>query len=212
MTTEFDRLAQPRYLGYCRRAQCWLMILAAVILAACNAQPTAVLVPTSPSSAVPTQTPQTSSPTSGPSQGSPLVGTWERVNSCKGFVQAFTTAGLIDLAPEWLVGAGYYASADQIDKNDMCKGATEVKHSHFFTASGGFGSYDQNGQQVDDGSYKLVDDHNIAFPSGITVQYSVVGDTVTFERVESNLCTVDCRENTAWALSAFYPGPFQRVK
>jgi hypothetical protein len=143
---------------------------------------------------------------------SPLVGTWQRVNSCASFVQAFKEAGLIDLAPEWLVGAGYFTSLDQIDNTDLCKGATEVVHSHFFTANGGFGSRDEMGRQVDDGSYRMVDDSTIAFPSSdVTVHFSIEGDTVMFKVVVPDPCVGSCRNNTAWALSAFYPGPFQRV-
>jgi hypothetical protein len=32
-------------------------------------------------------------------------------------------------------------------------------HSHSFTAGGRFGSRDWNGNQVDDGTYEIVDDH-----------------------------------------------------
>jgi hypothetical protein len=95
---------------------------------------------------------------------SPLVGTWQRVNSCASVVQAFKEAGFIDLAPEMLVGGGYFTSLDQIDNTDLCKGATEVVHSHFFTANGGFGSHDEKGRQVDDGSYQIVDNRTIIFP------------------------------------------------
>lgn len=143
---------------------------------------------------------------------SPLVGTWQRVNSCASFVQAFKEAGLIDLAPEWLVGGGYFTSLDQIDSTDLCKGATEVLHSHFFTASGGFGSYDEKGRQVDNGSYQIVDNRTITFPSSdVTVHFSIEGDTLMFEVVVPEPCVGSCPEANAWALSAFYPGPFQRV-
>ena len=142
---------------------------------------------------------------------SPLVGNWQRVNSCASFVQAFKEAGLIDLAPEWLVG-NYFTSLDQIDNTDLCKGATEVLHSHFFTANGGFGSHDEKGRQVDDGSYQIVDNRTITFPSSdVTVHFSIEGDTLMFEVVIPEPCVGSCREANAWALSAFYPGPFQRV-
>jgi hypothetical protein len=143
---------------------------------------------------------------------SPLVGEWQRVNSCASFVQAFKEVGLIDLAPEWLVGGGYFTSLDQIDNTDLCNGATEVVHSHFFTANDEFGSRDEMGRQVDDGSYQVVDDRTITFPSSdVTVHFSFEGDTVMFEVVVPDSCVGSCRNNTAWALSAFYPGPFQRV-
>jgi uncharacterized surface protein with fasciclin (FAS1) repeats len=142
----------------------------------------------------------------------PLVGTWQRTNSCKSFVQAFQDAGLIDLAPDWLAGGGYFSSPDKIDKTDMCKGANEVKHSHFFTAAGGFGSRDDTGVQVDDGHYTVVDDHTIAFDNKMKVQYRIDGDTAVFTVIPPSECTGDCRQDYAWANAAFYPGPFQRVR
>jgi hypothetical protein len=167
-----------------------MLVITALFVVACGATP-------SPATEVPV---------------SPLVGTWQRVNSCASFVQAFKEAGLIDLAPEWLVGGGYFTSLDQIDSTDLCKGATEVLHSHFFTVDGGFGSHDEKGRQVDDGSYQIVDERTITFPSSdVTVHFSIEGNTVMFEVVVPDPCVSSCRNNTAWALSAFYPGPFQRV-
>jgi hypothetical protein len=152
-----------------------LWIVIAMILAACAA-PTPAMAPLTEApiatQAIPTtaevaltNTPETFLTTSATEVPvSPLVGTWQRVNSCASFVQAFKEAGLIELAPEWLVGAGYFTSLDQIDNTDLCKGATEVRHSHFFTANGGFGSHDETGRQVDDGNYRMVDDRTIIFP------------------------------------------------
>jgi hypothetical protein len=182
-----------------------LITAIAIILTACAA-PTATEI-------APTNSPQSTSTTSATEVPvSPLVGAWQRVNSCASFVQAFKEAGLIDLAPEWLVGGGYFTSLDQIDSTDLCKGATEVLHSHFFTANGGFGSRDEKGRQVDDGSYQIVDDSTITFPSSdVTVHFSIEDDTLMFEVVVPDPCVGSCREVNAWALSAFYPGPFQRV-
>jgi len=191
-----------------------LVTAIAIILAACAA-PATEAVPTETEIA-PTNTPQPTPTTSATEVPvSPLVGEWQRVNSCASFVQAFKEAGLIDLAPEWLVG-NYFTSMEQIDDADICKGATEVLHSHFFTANGGFGSRDEKGRQVDDGSYQIVDDRTITFPQEdgglpITVHFSIEGDTLMFEVVVPDPCVGSCRNNTAWALSAFYPGPFQRV-
>ena len=193
----------------------------AIILAACGVpateQPIATLAPATEAvptatEIAPTNTPQPTPTTSATEVPvSPLVGEWQRVNSCASFVQAFKEGGLIDLAPEWLVG-NYFTSLDQIDNTDLCKGATEVVHSHFFTANGGFGSRDEMGRQVDDGSYRMVDDRTITFPSSdVTVHFSIEGDAVMFEVVVPDPCEGTCRDNTAWALSAFYPGAFQRM-
>jgi hypothetical protein len=46
------------------------------------------------------------------------------------------------------------------DPADPCANATPpIEHSHTFWENGSFNSYDQNGQQVDEGSYTIVDDH-----------------------------------------------------
>jgi hypothetical protein len=157
-----------------------------------------------------------SSPASEPA-ASPLVGEWRRVNSCEAFVRAFADAGLEDLAPEWLVGGGYFQRRRDIDDARPCRGATEVEHSHYFTEDGRFGSYDQNGEQVDHGDYTLLDDTTLTFPThakefggDITVRYRVQGDTLAFEVVAPDPCTGGCRMATAWAISAFYPGAFER--
>ena len=78
-----------------------LVIVMAITLAACG-----ISAPISP----PAQA--TKAPIATKVPVSPLVGEWQRVNSCASFVQAFKEAGLIDLAPEWLVGGGYFTSLD----------------------------------------------------------------------------------------------------
>jgi hypothetical protein len=40
-------------------------------------------------------------------------------------------------------------------KKNLCQGAKPQTHSHFFTANGAFGSVDQHGEQVDDGTYQV---------------------------------------------------------
>jgi hypothetical protein len=161
----------------------------------------------------------TSTPSSPPSEPalSRLVGEWRRVNSCEAFVRAFAEAGLEDLAPEWLVGGGYFQRRRDIDDARPCRGATEVEHSHFFTEDGRFGSYDQNGDEVDHGDYTILDDTTLTFPThakefsgDITVRYRVQEDTLDFEVVAPDPCTGGCRLSTAWAISAFYPGAFER--
>jgi hypothetical protein len=144
----------------------------------------------------------------------PLVGTWQRTNSCTAFVDALTHAGLQDQITEWLVGAGYFHSKSQIDPNAPCKGARNLKHSHFFTSKGKFGSRDQAGNQVDDGDYKIVAPGTLAFPSHvrdfgykIKVDYVIKGGKLRFDVVVPRPCPKKCHVATAWAISAFYPGP-----
>lgn len=57
---------------------------------------------------------------------------------------------------ENIAGNGFLpgvSSPDQIaDPKHPCQGAVPQMHSHFFTADGKFGSKDQQGDQVDDGT------------------------------------------------------------
>jgi hypothetical protein len=145
-----------------------------------------------------------------------LVGTWSRTNSCPALVTALNRAGLTAQVRSTLVGAGYFQRAAQVDPIHPCKGARNLKHSHFFTASGAFGSHDQNGQQVDDGNYKISAPHTLAFPSHtrdfgykITVRYTIIQGELNFAVVIPKPCAGRCRGATAWAISAFYRGhPF----
>jgi hypothetical protein len=100
------------------------------------------------------------------------------------------------------------SSADQIDDPDHpCKGAVPQVHSHFFTADGQFGSRDQQGDQVDDGTYKLVDDRTFVvskeFPD-VTFHYRISGDTIRFDPVVPS-CAPSCFESV-WSLMVAFPG------
>ena len=44
---------------------------------------------------------------------------------------------------------------DLAKKKNLCQGAKPQIHAHFFTSDGKFGSIDQNGQQVDNGTYQV---------------------------------------------------------
>ena len=161
-------------------------------------------------------------PSSGPAMGpaNPLVGDWQRTNSCTAFVKAMRRAGLGRGLREWLVGAGYFRSARRIDPARPCRHARNVKHSHFFTAAGGFGSRDENGKQVDDGDYQIIALRTLAFPSHakefghkVKVHYRFTGGKLRFSVVVPHPCTGKCRDVMGWALSAFYAGPpFTRTR
>jgi hypothetical protein len=155
-------------------------------------------------------------PTSGPAMGptNPLVGSWQRTNSCTAFVKAMRRAGLGHGLSQWPVGAGYFRSARQIDPARPCKHARNVKHSHFFTAAGGFGSRDEKGNQVDDGDYEIIAPHTLAFPSHarefghkVKIHYRITAGGLRFHVVVPHPCTGRCRDVMGWALSAFYAGP-----
>jgi hypothetical protein len=134
-----------------------------------------------------------------------LVGSWHRAQSCKELRSAFERIGLAQSHAENLA--------------DLCKTAGPVEHSHFFTASGGFGSHDENGQQVDDGDYRVVDANTVSFPShaqefgysgDILVDYAVANDVVNFTIQLPKPCEASCQDAYAWAASAFSSGPWMR--
>jgi hypothetical protein len=133
----------------------------------------------------------------------PLVGEWQRVNRCRPFVRAFKKAGLEQLAPEWLVGGGYRSgSIKQVAKDPHpCRGAKAFKHSHAFYPDGKFASFTARGQQVDNGTYKIIDNRTFRLlgAPGFKVRYSVTGDTIRYLRVIApHACkSKSCRENHA---------------
>ncbi len=94
--------------------------------------------------------------TSGGAQASALVGRWQAVRTCHGLVAALQKYGLSRLAPS--VVGDYFPNktpTQLAQKTNICAGAKPQLHSHFFTTDGKFGSLDQYGKQVDDGSYNV---------------------------------------------------------
>ena len=61
-------------------------------------------------------------------------------------------------------------------------GAVPLRHSHFFTEDGQFGSRDDAGDQVDDGTYRAVDDNTIVISKefgDVTFHYRISDDGST---------------------------------
>jgi hypothetical protein len=146
----------------------------------------------------------------------PLIGTWRRGTTCAELVSALTNAGLQKFVLEFVAGNGFIpgvTSPDQIaDSAKPCAGAVPRQHSHFFTKNGAFGSRDWHGQQVDDGSYRIVNSSTVViskeFPK-VTFRYRIRGRTIAFTPVIPKGCsTFRC----GWAISMAYPGKtWQRV-
>jgi hypothetical protein len=93
---------------------------------------------------------------------SPLVGRWSQRHTCQQLVAALRKAGLAATAPGTV--GDYFPNKrpkQLAAKSDLCSGAAPLKHSHFFTKAGTFGSLDQNGQQVDDGHYRILSHHRL---------------------------------------------------
>ena len=169
-----------------------------------------------------TETPPSTAPTStGSADGGTvaLIGSWHRAQTCAEMLAAFQAAGLTESHVEWLQG-NFFGGEPGPTTGDVCAGAQgPLEHDHFFTEAGAFGSHDENGEQVDEGDFKIVDDDTVSFPShasefgydgDLAVGYSVDGDVVVFDVVLPEPCVDACADAYAWALSAFASGPWDR--
>jgi len=151
------------------------------------------------------------SPTPAASDDAPsIVGEWVGFHDCELIVTMLTEAGLdefkLEQVAELVPGA---TSADDLeDPTDPCRGAVRREHSHFFTADGAFGSRDDNGQQVDEGTYTLEGD-DVVVINGETFHYRIDGDSISFEPdpVDISDCTSRmCRFMATWVLTVAMPG------
>lgn len=153
----------------------------------------------------------------------PLVGDWRRKRTCDEYVSRMKQAGLADqigshqgLLAEF--GAGDPDQGSQ-DPDDPCRGVNgRLAHDHIFYRDTRFTSVDNNGNFVDDGHYRLPNDHTIVFagsgsktfpPVTAHFRFSDHLNTVTFDLVlPKNLdeCSEACRETYGWAVSVFYSG------
>ena len=123
-----------------------------------------------------------------------------------------TEAGLDEFTLEQVYGNGLVpgvtTKAELKDPTNLCNGAVERKHSHFFTADGAFGSKDFEGQQVDDGTYVLEGDDTVVI-NGMRFHYRIDGDSLTLdpEPVDTSGCTTkECKFGAAWVLMVALPG------
>jgi hypothetical protein len=142
-----------------------------------------------------------------------LVGEWSTENVCQEQLRAIQEAGLDKLVSEAVAGAEY--PGQKPSESDPCRGAKPMQHSHSFGEffDGSFASYDQNGQQVDDGRYTTVDDHTFTLADPpVPVHYRIAGDKATFKVVIPDCKTRQCEESTAYVTSVFFPRVYERVK
>ena len=90
-----------------------------------------------------------------------------------------------------------------------------LTHSHFFTEDGQFGSRDDAGDQVDDGTYRAIDDNTIVISKefgDVTFHYRISddGSTLLIDPVMPECANSGCFA-AQWAVSVAYPGlPWQR--
>jgi hypothetical protein len=147
-----------------------------------------------------------------------IVGEWERETTCVELVQALRSAGADELVDEFVAGNGFVPGVgpddpEQIDVEQPCQGAVPRVHSHFFTEDGEFGSRDWNGEDVDDGRYRIIGDKLVIskeFPD-VTFRYRIEGDTIMFDplNIPSGCTEFRC----GWSIAVAYPGKeWTRVK
>jgi hypothetical protein len=149
----------------------------------------------------------TGQPSSSPSEEvSPLVGEWMRVTKCQELVRLLEANGIGSMAPQAIEGNGWVdGTLEQLEKkDDPCEGAVPREHSHFFTEFGDFGSLDWRGEQVDEGTYVIVDNRTLTIGEGeATFHFEIQGDTISFEPVLPDKCTgFDC----VWMIAVASPG------
>jgi hypothetical protein len=146
-------------------------------------------------------------------RSSPLVGRWERVTTCQELVRALTKAGLRKTAPAMLAGNGFVPGTplQLAARTNICKGAVAQRHSHFFTAAGQFGSVDYNGQQVDDGSYRLLDARTVRINDG-KFHFQIAGRELRLEPVISTAARRKALADplqfstAGWQVAVAFPG------
>ena len=160
---------------------------ASLILASCGgatgstASPAASTAPASPSE-VASAEPST--------VDAAIVGVWRGEHECEGIADALAEAGFDEsVIIENVVGNGLLPGAESPDDvaglTEACEEATTLEHSHEFTADGEFFSYDQDGNEVDFGTYQLDDEDTLTIGApdrpGIRFDFTIEGDHLTLE-------------------------------
>lgn len=158
----------------------------------------------------------------------PLVGDWRRKRTCEEYVRRLKQAGLADQIPSHRQLLAEFGAGDAQggqNSDGPCRGVNgRLAHDHVFYRDGRFASVDNNGRFVDDGLYKLPNEHTIVFPNSRNASFPPVTahfrfsdhlNTVTFDLVvPKNLdeCSERCRGAYAWAVSVFLSElPWHRV-
>ncbi len=161
-----------------------VFVLVTVLAAGCGSdKSTAAEEPSSQSTAAATGSTTPDTTTDAPT----LVGRWERVNECPQLLKALEQAGLGAIAPS--VVGDYFPEArpkELARKDNLCEGAEPFVHYHFFNEAGAFGSLDENEEQVDEGSYELIDEGRFRIGNsdfGVMFRYEVSGDNLSLSPV-----------------------------
>jgi hypothetical protein len=141
-----------------------------------------------------------------------IVGRWQQSHTCDELVDALNALGLGALAPG--VVGDYFPNQTPEElaaKPDICSGAVPQLHSHFFTASGLFGSLDQFQNQVDDGTYVIMDSNTFVIGDA-TFDYSVRGDILALTPIITDKQRREALRHpfefstAGWMVAVSYPG------
>jgi hypothetical protein len=161
-----------------------------------------------------TTTTQAASTESASESDSALVGEWVAVNECQALADALAEAGLEEFTVKMAKGAELLPPGKP-DPSDPCKGSMPLEHSHAFSGDGTFNSYDENGQEVDFGTYEITGDGSFTLsrpPFESEVEFKVDGDTAEFELVVPDCQDKQCQTGAALGIATFFPGSYERVK
>jgi hypothetical protein len=86
--------------------------------------------------------------------------------------------------------------------------AVPLKHEHFFTADGAFGSRDDTGNQADDGTYRLTNPTTVVISKefgDVTFHFTADDTTLTLDPIIPDCVKARCFA-IQWAVSMAYPG------
>jgi hypothetical protein len=190
--------------------------LLAAMVAGCAGSPAA-----GSSSAIPPESPSATSsaapvataslpPTTTASPRPALVGQWELDRTCQAIVAALTKAG----HPELIRGGvgelvkgniNGVVPSDWDSKHPCATALPPTLHSHTFWPNGMFNSYDEHGNQVDDGPWAIIDDQTFTIGAS-TFAYLIMGDALLFEPIVPADCRGQCRDDLGWMYSVSFPG------
>lgn len=148
----------------------------------------------------------------------PIVGEWQRVTTCQQRVKALRQSGLEEYAADHAAGDGFIPGVtdkSQLkDPDHPCADAVPMKHSHFFTEDGQFGSRDDAGMQVDDGPYRLVGSDKLVIGGEdheVTFRYEIDGDALRLYPKLPACVKTGCFP-AQWAVAVSYNGlPWTRL-
>jgi Tol biopolymer transport system component len=154
-----------------------------------------------------------------PSTTTPVAGRWRQTHTCRQLVAALAAEHLEALAPG-VVGDYFPDETPQqlaAKGSHLCRGARPQAHFHFFTPGGVFGSLDQAGSPVDDGTYTITGAHTLSigdatFTYRVRRSSLVLRPVISAEDRQAALANPLDFSTAGWQVSVAYGGrPWHRV-